>query len=367
MAGKATVQTYKAVMSHLACAFAVVVLFYTSAVLLPDTVFQRLEVSQAARALSSPANHRATSFLQEAEQHQQYFCDRVYPQLMKIGTTNSTTMKLASVDGSFGWEKFEMYVIPQKDIVSNRILALGAWEGKQTKSFIEMMDAFGGKHGLHRSQMTFVDIGSNIGWLSQTVANFGFNVIAFEPMQMNEMIQRSSLCHNQNLAYTKRVTLTNLGLGEATKKCTIMAPKYNLGDGHVFCDNVPEDPGFVSMGSMQTTMLDELFDGIAINPLIDTPGALYIPLLKMDTEGFELFVLRGAQKMLKENRIPYLFVEFFIYAERHAETYAILRNFGYEMSIEGFHGKPWAPAPYDATAPPPRREVEVYCWLVGSD
>lgn len=55
------------------------------------------------------------------------------------------------------------------------------------------------------------------------MANFGFNVLAFEPMQMNEVIQRSSLCHNSDKKFAKRVTLINHGLGDKSKDCVILS------------------------------------------------------------------------------------------------------------------------------------------------
>lgn len=56
------------------------------------------------------------------------------------------------------------------------IAAEGAWEGRKTDYFVEVMDEYAQRKGLSRADHAFVDIGSNIGWFGITCANYGVQV-----------------------------------------------------------------------------------------------------------------------------------------------------------------------------------------------
>jgi hypothetical protein len=58
---------------------------------------------------------------------------------------------------------------------------------------------------LPRSQVALLDIGANLGSHTMAAAAHGFRVLAFEPMHVNLMALRHTLCANPGLA--GRVTL----------------------------------------------------------------------------------------------------------------------------------------------------------------
>lgn len=60
-------------------------------------------------------------------------------------------------------------------------------------------------HKLRPKDVWFVDVGANVGVYTLFVAAYGFNVLAFEPLHVNVMALRHSLCANPLLM--QRITL----------------------------------------------------------------------------------------------------------------------------------------------------------------
>ncbi len=59
--------------------------------------------------------------------------------------------------------------------------------------------------GLEQKDVILMDVGANVGTHSLAAAAHGFSVLAFEPMHVNIVAIRHSLCANP--ALRKRVTL----------------------------------------------------------------------------------------------------------------------------------------------------------------
>jgi hypothetical protein len=77
------------------------------------------------------------------------------------------------------------------DIVSGQISGAGFWEATETIHFLKVMGK-AAQSGI--SDPLFLDIGSNIGWFSTTVAAFGFRVFSVDAMRGNGQLFRSTLC-----------------------------------------------------------------------------------------------------------------------------------------------------------------------------
>ena len=93
--------------------------------------------------------------------------------------------------------------------------------------------------GYSRSNITFLDIGGNVGWFTTAIAMRGFRVITFEPMPRNEIILRSNLCIN-NL--TSLVTLFNTALSNTSDNCKIVSETFNRGNGVIICGDDKVNP-----------------------------------------------------------------------------------------------------------------------------
>lgn len=150
---------------------------------------------------------------------------------------------------------------------------------------------------------TVVDIGANFGWYSilmaAAVGEKG-KVYAYEP---NESIF-SVLSRNIELNnYKDRIHLTRCGIGETEETAVLMADTAESAIGY-FDKGKDKKAGGEAVGSIEIHRLDDL--------LADKAGE--ISFIKIDVEGFEPFVLRGAPKILGSENPPAILMEFNIEA-----------------------------------------------------
>ena len=152
-----------------------------------------------------------------------------------------------------------------------------------------------------KTGMCVVDGGANIGvysrFLSALVGNSG-RVHAFEPAPYNfKRLQK-------NIGQLPNVSLNQCALGERSgfiglyysKELNVDHRTYESGDGR-------------ERISVPVTTLDDYF-----------PAGKRVDLIKLDVQGYELSVLRGAERVLKENRDIKVLMEFWPYGLRKAST-----------------------------------------------
>ncbi|MBX9686320.1 MAG: FkbM family methyltransferase [Candidatus Obscuribacterales bacterium] len=171
-------------------------------------------------------------------------------------------------------------------------------------------------------QGTMIDVGANYGYYSLlwAGANPQNKVFAFEPVQENlkaieENVQKNGL--------EKQIVLNNCALSNKPG-----VSFFDLGkDGHTIWGRLADQAGEKRI-EVQVDTLDNLFfDGTFEK----------IEVLKIDTEGADFLIIRGADKLLKAGRIKHL-----IYEEDNPEklaTYGVnpgdaqnfLRTLGYEV------------------------------------
>jgi FkbM family methyltransferase len=136
----------------------------------------------------------------------------------------------------------------------------------------------------------FVDVGANIGYLSlvaaATVGPEG-TVLAFEPVESTFNI----LEKNKALNSFQHIQLHQFALGNSTESLTIYPEKENRG------------------GASITNKRSEQGEEIDVKRLDDLKIGSSIDMLKVDVEGFEWEVLKGAAKTIEKDR-PILIVEY---------------------------------------------------------
>lgn len=178
------------------------------------------------------------------------------------------------------------------------------------------------------------DVGANIG---STVLNYlrcfeSARVIAFEPVgsTYTRLISK--------VGASSRVCCMNLALGPEPGECLVHHQRYSALNSLHGPINVPE-PACPKSELVQVTTLDEI---VRLNQ------TEHIDLLKLDTEHFELEILRGAARTLAEERISFIYSEvtFNLGDERHthyAELSDYLENYGFHavgFSEHIFDGEP---------------------------
>lgn len=155
-----------------------------------------------------------------------------------------------------------------------------------------------------REGMTVFDVGANVGELTLLFSRFagaGGGVHAFEPSRA-AFERLETVCRAANRS---NVVLNNLALSDKNGFIRL----------HVYEDN------YLSFNSQAARPLKNY--GLDIEPVgieeirattvddyCDEKGIAQIDLLKIDTEGAELQVMKGARKMLKSGRVKCLTFEF---------------------------------------------------------
>lgn len=125
---------------------------------------------------------------------------------------------------------------------------------------------------------TMVDIGAHIGTWSYNMSHWFKHVEAFEPVLDHR------LCFVENLAYRENVTLHPYALGEQKKMVSITVDPTSTGGSFV-----------KGHGKIQMLTLDSF-------------GLADVDLIKADAEGYEEFIMRGAEETIKR-WLPVICVE----------------------------------------------------------
>lgn len=147
---------------------------------------------------------------------------------------------------------------------------------------------------MFRGKKSFLDIGAQMGYLSleAAAANREGAVYSFEPEPTNY----KRLCDNVSLNAIETIKTYNTALGSTTGTLDLYLADSNSGAHSAFQHNTN-----VSDKTVQVPM--QTLDSIVEKELIND-----VSLIKLDVEGYELEVLKGAIQTLKQQQ-PMLIVE----------------------------------------------------------
>jgi len=143
-----------------------------------------------------------------------------------------------------------------------------AYQGAKQKAAMELCTQF----------RTAIDVGGHVGLWSFNMAHAFDHVHAFEPVQAHRE------CFEKNTADLGNITLHACALGDRYGSVKIRTEPTSSGDSRV--------------------------DGVGDIPMhtLDSMSLENVDLVKIDCEGFELFVLRGAEELLARQK-PVVVVE----------------------------------------------------------
>ena len=170
-----------------------------------------------------------------------------------------------------------------------------------------------------------VDIGVYRGVYSYHLAKYSNFVYAFEanPLlhaKLNSSFRNHKNIKIENLAVSKKNGYTSLRIPIRDIKAEYDDDqKYKLGIATIHSDNQLKNESFETIDKIETVALD--------NYEFDHP----IGFIKIDVEGHELEILKGANNFIKKNK-PIMLIEI---EERHSgipreEIISYIRNIGYE-------------------------------------
>lgn len=155
-----------------------------------------------------------------------------------------------------------------------------------------------------------LDVGSNIGnhtiyWSKQKKVK---KIYSFEPLRSTFDILKTNIDLNK---LNNKVELFNMGLSDKRTKAVIEKfCKENIGATHI------KDTPY---GDMDVDKLDNI--KVKENR---------IDFVKIDVEGHEVQVLKGAKETFKKYKPRYVFVESF--SDKFKETKRILESYGYRLT-----------------------------------
>lgn len=140
---------------------------------------------------------------------------------------------------------------------------------------------------------TIIDVGGNNGQIAIEFANLVGDegcVHTFEPQR----IIYQQLCGNIFMNGLDNVWAHNVALGSEIGKIDVEKPNYH-------------SIGYVNFGDVHVGLKSENFEIVDVMPM-DRYGLKNVSIIKIDVQGFEINVLRGAKKTIEENR-PIIFIE----------------------------------------------------------
>lgn len=191
------------------------------------------------------------------------------------------------------WGTCEYFL--KDEYVGRSIHNYGEYNPDETETILEL--AYEACHKTESRSQYCLDIGANIGCISQALLANGYSVASFEPQpELFEVMSR-------NTENYKRLT-TNM-LGRRVHKCalgnsegTVEMPKVYYSEKGNFGGLGVGQVSRLGSYSVPCTRLDTLVDGWNIR----------IALMKIDVEGYELEVLKGATRTINAHK-PIMYIE----------------------------------------------------------
>jgi FkbM family methyltransferase len=165
-----------------------------------------------------------------------------------------------------------------------------------------------------------VDIGAYLGIYSILAAKLGCpRVLAFEPNSSNFVqLQKNLLLNNLG----DSVESHRVAVGAESKTVSMITPG---GRPNSSGSQISDSPTGRELGSWE---IESDVDMVTLDSLLDDETAR-ISVIKIDAEGYELFVLQGATKTLKSQG-PSILIEL-LNEEKKSEADDFLMTFGYSQ------------------------------------
>mmetsp|Transcript_16644 Transcript_16644/g.36013 ORF Transcript_16644/g.36013 Transcript_16644/m.36013 type:complete len:398 (+) Transcript_16644:115-1308(+) len=303
------------------------------------------------------------------QMQQRWYCHHLHPFTQPVGAKRVVVRRSLELDlqgnRAAGQTKadvsFVMYVkTDTQDMVGNEIANGGVYEPAQLQQVLRALAQT--IPSLTTAAPVFVDVGANLGWYTLNIAASGLahHVYSFEAMPVNAALLRRSLCDSMHEApkaapaaqqgtlgsataenFLERVTLFGpLALSNFTMECEVVASKMNAQNGYVRCPDIAKHSIHVPDGTNEV-----LHDrhGTVRTVTLDSVVQREVRVMKIDCEGFEHFVVAGAQQLFVVHKVWYVLLEFnpsFISAAGGSprELLGLLSSWGYRVSKQGFWG-----------------------------
>lgn len=197
------------------------------------------------------------------------------------------------------------------------------WESVPARTSWRRFSAFAPCGGLGGRKL-FVDVGANIGacTLQMLARPDVLNVVAFEPNPENLFYLTSSVLANKD--YAAKLALYPLALGSRRGEFRLWVDRSNPGNSAV--GTRVQRRMRRGLARVESTTLDDIFFRESKPP--------YIHVLKMDAQGSEVQILKGATRLLASGAVGAVKFEFARlwlrwHGEEPIELFSLLHCHGY--------------------------------------
>lgn len=211
----------------------------------------------------------------------------------------------AATSGVAHWE---MCIHPPKqDIYLSKLLKQGTAFDPQVQEAIARITAMHANRSVNSASPTpsqprkpcFVDVGGNIGTFSLYAAALGYRTFTFEPLPRN--YQRLLASREQNQFLDMKV----YSAAASDSVSTVDLYMWDGNFGSVFIPTGDDDP---RLARNEVTYVGSSVT-LPLSKLLRPDKFPFIQLMKMDCEGHEERVLRGALSLFDSHRVGTLVVE----------------------------------------------------------
>jgi FkbM family methyltransferase len=188
-----------------------------------------------------------------------------------------------------------------------------------------------------KSKGLVVDVGANIGACAIWMAARGYDVIAFEPKPVHIAMLRATAALRPEIG--RRITLHEMGLSdEPTAGAVLVSEDSNSGNSWIFKPTQAAASSVLGIGGAPGATVSS-DAGVSLGRLEDY-CAQTIDVLKVDTQGFEGHVFRGAVGLMRKGHIKRIRFEYWPFALRKhgsdpVEVLTFLNQEGYALFEKG--------------------------------
>jgi FkbM family methyltransferase len=143
-----------------------------------------------------------------------------------------------------------------------------------------------------------IDVGANLGLFSLAMVKHGFEkVYAFEPIP--ETFVRLSENMDMNRDLEDHITISQIGIGETESTLEFLLNEKSPGQNKIATKH--------NLNSVSNNTVT--CDVLTLENAFEKFGIYRAHLVKIDVEGYEVAVLKGAESLLMADRIDYIYAE----------------------------------------------------------
>ena len=190
-------------------------------------------------------------------------------------------------------QDFCLFILGNDATISPWLLLKGVYEPHLT-SFLNRKTKPG---------MTVVDIGANMGYYSALFASKGACVHAFEPNPQLQEVLRKNIYLNAG-SLTPQCAVNQCAVGALEDTLSMKFPRWLTGGGSILNEERHQD--FLDLGHNESVKINI----ITLDKYVKLNNLKRIDIIKVDVEGYEEEVLKGATELIRRSKNLILCIEY---------------------------------------------------------